>query len=57
MGARQKINQAHVNGAIVLAVVAGGLLQSWTVFWITFGLAAASAWYDGGIRSGPGHRK
>ncbi|MBL9085015.1 MAG: hypothetical protein JNK76_24640 [Planctomycetales bacterium] len=32
MGARSKLNQAYLNGALVVAGVCGTLFQSWGVF-------------------------
>jgi hypothetical protein len=32
MGARQKLNRAFVNGSLLLAGLAGWLLESWLVF-------------------------
>lgn len=50
MGARQKLNQAHLNGALVIAAVVGIATQSWTVFWIAALIAAGSSLHSGGIR-------
>ena len=50
MGARQKLNQAHLNGALVVAAVVGIATQSWTVFWIAALIAAGSSLHAGGIR-------
>ena len=56
MGAREKLNQAYVNGAIVVAAVVGFVGQSWTMFWIAVAYATASNIYGGGIRLQPGRR-
>lgn len=50
MGARQKLNQAHLNGALVIAAVVGIATQSWTVFWIAALIAAGSSLHSGDIR-------
>lgn len=50
MGARQKLNRAHFNGALLCAAGAGIVTQSGFVF--TIALIACMCWnyYDGGIR-------
>ncbi len=50
MGARQKLNQAHVNGALVIAALVGAVTQSWVVFVLAALLAAGTSVYGGGIR-------
>lgn len=50
MGARQKLNQAHLNGALVIAAVVGIATQSWAVFWIAALIAAGSSLHSGDIR-------
>lgn len=50
MGARQKLNRAYVNGALVLAAVVGAATQSWLVFWVAALAAAGSSLYSGEIR-------
>ena len=57
MGAREKLNQAYVNGAIVVAGVVGLIGQSWTMFWIAVAYAVASNVYGGGIRLQSGRRR
>jgi len=57
MGAREKLNQAYVNGAIVVAAVVGLIGQSWTMFWIAVAYAVASNVYGGGIRLQSGRRR
>jgi hypothetical protein len=46
MGARQKLNQAYVNGSLITAGVLGLLTQSWAVFFLvlvgTLGLNVAA---------------
>lgn len=50
MGARQKLNQAHLNGALVIATVVGAATQSWIVFWAAVVIAAGSGLHAGNIR-------
>jgi hypothetical protein len=50
MGARQKLNQAHLNGALVIAALVGALTHSWPIFVLAALLAAGSSVYGGGIR-------
>ena len=50
MGARQKLNSAHVNGALLMAGLVGLLLQSPIVFLIALAALVASAFMGGGIR-------
>lgn len=52
MGARQKLNQANVNGALAVAALVGAVTQSWTVFVLAAVLAAGTSMYGGGIRIG-----
>jgi 4-hydroxybenzoate polyprenyltransferase len=35
MGAREKLNIAHLNGSLLLATLVGGLAQSWPAFFVT----------------------
>jgi hypothetical protein len=50
MGARQKLNVAHINGGLLIAAAAGILLESWTAFVITLAIILALAAYAGEIR-------
>ena len=50
MGARQKLNQAYLNGALVIAAVIGAVTQSWTVFWLAALFAAGISLHAGNIR-------
>lgn len=50
MGARQKLNQSHVNGSLLLAVVAGWLTDSWVVFIVTLVILIGLNLYQGEIR-------
>ena len=51
MGARQKLNQAHVNGALIVAGILGLVTSSWTVFFIAGAVLIGLAVHSGGIRS------
>lgn len=53
MGARQKLNQACLNGALIVAAVIGLVAQSWAVFWIALALGIGSSLCGGNIRTGP----
>ncbi len=52
MGARQKLNSAHLTGSLVLAGVAGVLAESFAVFLIALGFLIVCSINDGGIRIG-----
>ncbi|MEI8376107.1 MAG: hypothetical protein WCJ35_25085 [Planctomycetota bacterium] len=47
MGARQKLNQHHIVGAIGVAAIVGGLAGSWIIF-----VAVAVAMIAGSIHTG-----
>ena len=51
MGARQKLNGAYVNGALVVAAVLGLMTGSWTIFIFAGAVLIGIAIYDGDIRS------
>ena len=55
MGARQKLNQAHVNGALVAGGVLGLITGSWTIFFIASAALIGAATYSGGIRTKGGN--
>jgi hypothetical protein len=57
MGARQKLNQAYVNGALIVAAVVGVATQSWTVFWLAATFVVVSSLYSGEIRLGGRRRR
>lgn len=57
MGARQKLNQAYINGAVVLAAVAGIACQSWLVFLGAMIFAIVMNVYGGGIRTARRNRR
>ena len=50
MGAKQKPNAAHLNGALLLAGLAGLLSGSWPVFALTFAVLVAGDYLAGNIR-------
>lgn len=51
MGARQKLNQANLNGALVIAALVGAVTHSWIVFVLTGLLVVGTSLYGGGIRA------
>ncbi len=55
MNARKKLNQANVNGALLLALVVGWLFQSLSAFVVAALFFAASALYAGDIRPRDNH--
>jgi len=50
VGARTKLNQAHVTGAILTAALAGLVMQSWWAFWLVAILCLADSAASGGFR-------
>jgi hypothetical protein len=56
MNARGKLNVAYVNGAIVLAVIAGVLTNSGIVFGVILVGGVLLSLYLGNIRPSPRHR-
>jgi hypothetical protein len=50
MGAKQKLNVAVFNGAMVFAGLAGLLTRSWTVFAVVLALMVGAAFLAGDIR-------
>lgn len=50
MGARQKLNQGYVQGALVIAGVIGAACGSWTVFWIAAIILVGSSLQSGEVR-------
>ncbi len=55
MNARKKLNQANVNGALLLALVVGWLFQSLSAFVVAALFFAAAALYTGDIRPRDNH--
>ena len=51
MGARQKLNEAHVNGALIAAGVLGLMTGSWVIFIIAGAALIGAATSNGDIRS------
>lgn len=56
MGARKKLNQAHVNGALVIGAVVGLATQSWIAFALATMFVIIGGFYAGDIR-GDGRRR
>jgi hypothetical protein len=50
MGARQKLNRAALNGALLVGAFFGLVSQSWLVFLVATGLGAILALVAGDIR-------
>ena len=50
MNARQKLNIAHVNGALVIAGIVGLVTQSWFAFFLILAGGVLAALYLGNIR-------
>jgi len=57
MGARQKLNSAYFNGAILMAVVFGFATQSFLIAFCVFGLFVGMGCHTGDIRPAPGKRR
>ena len=55
--ARNKLNGAFVNGAIVAGLILGAATESFVVGFLTFGVFIASAISSGNIRLAPRNRK
>jgi hypothetical protein len=53
IGARHKLNVAFVNGALIVAALAGLVFRSWTVFIVVGVVLVGAAFYCGDIRRGP----
>ena len=49
--AKHKLNQAHYNGALVLAGIVGLGSGSFLVFFIALAICLGMAYHSGGIRS------
>jgi hypothetical protein len=56
LAARQKLNVAFVNGALIIAAVAGWVVKSWAVFVVTAVVLIGGAIYCGDVRPRPGRR-
>jgi hypothetical protein len=56
MGARQKLNIAFINGALLIGAVAGLVFKSWAVFVVAAVVLIGGAIYCGDVRPGPGRR-
>jgi hypothetical protein len=53
MGARNKLNWACINGALLVAGCAGLMTHSWGVFWVALIVAIAIGCAGGDIRPTP----
>ena len=53
MSARNKLNVAHINGALFFGGIAGLVSGSFTVFILTTAALIAMALHNGGIRPHP----
>ncbi len=56
MAARQKLNVAFVNGALIVAAVAGWVFKSWAVFVVTAVVLIGGAIYCGDVSLGARRR-
>jgi hypothetical protein len=56
VGARDKLNWACFNGALLFAGCAGVLTGSWAIFWITLIIVICLGCYSDDIRPTPRHR-
>ena len=57
MGARKKLNEVNVLGALGAAGLFGLLTESWAIFVIAGALLIVGSIYTGGIRPGGGRRR
>ncbi len=51
MGARQKLNQAHINGCILFAAVIGFVCGSWAAFLVSVAVLVGLDLMAGNIRT------
>lgn len=52
MGARQKLNRAYVNGALLCGAIVGLVSESWLLFILVVIGCLLGNYYDGQIRPG-----
>ena len=57
MGARHKLNEAFVNGALIVAAIVGFLAESWLAFGLVFGGLFILKLYSGDIRPNRQNRR
>ena len=57
MGARHKLNQAYLNGSLIVAAIVGFSVQSWLAFWIVLTLGVALDLWGGQIRPGTNNHR
>lgn len=53
MGARHKLNAAYFNGALLLAGIAGLVMNSWPAFFLVLAVGVITNLHAGGIRPSP----
>lgn len=56
MGARQKLNQAAINGCLIVGGLVGLFSQSWLAFFIATTVLAGLSLHGGEIRPNPTER-
>jgi hypothetical protein len=56
MGARQKLNFAYFNGALLIAAIAGLALNSWPLFILSLAVGVLGGFHRGEIRATPRKR-
>ena len=56
MSARQKLNQAYCNGALIFAICFGYLCESWSIFWLALIFSLLQSLHAGEIRPSRGHK-
>lgn len=57
MNARLKLNQAYINGALLLAGVVAAVAESWSLFFLLTAIFIGLSLYSGDIRTkGKGRR-
>ena len=57
MGARTKLNQIHLLGAVGVATIVGVLVQSWTAFFVAVAVLVGGSIYGGDVRFDRRRRK
>jgi hypothetical protein len=57
LGARQKLNDAHFNGALLIAGLLGWWTESWFIFLVALLGLIGLATHSGGIRPSSRHKR
>jgi hypothetical protein len=57
MGARHKLNQFHLLGAVGIAAIVGLLTESWAAFFIAVAVLLGGSIYAGDVRFDRKHRR